>query len=101
MSADNWTVCPRCFDNAIRKAAQAKATVMNLYGKIPVEEFDAKRAALADPVKGDFETFREDYEFFGAHDGEIHASYKGHCSKCGLHVELKVSKKFWPEDTDG
>src|SRR3954447_17439723 len=101
MSADNWTVCPRCFDNAKREADEAKSTVMGLYGTIPVEEFNAKRAELAEPVEGDFETFREDYEFYGAHDGEVHASYEGACSKCGLHVELKTTKKFWPEADAG
>src|SRR3954454_25340623 len=97
MSADNWTVCPRCFDNAKRQANDARSAVMGLYGRIPVEEFDARRAELVEPTDGDFETFREDYEFYGASVGEIFASYKGDCSKCGLHVELKATKKFWPE----
>lgn len=101
MGADNWTVCPRCFDNARRAADEAKVAVMALYGVVPVEEFDAQRDALAEPTEGDFTTFREDYEFYGASWGEVHATYKGDCSQCSLHVELKTSKKFWPEADAG
>jgi len=95
MSADNWTVCPRCFDNAQREADEAKVEVMGLYGTIPVEEFDARRKALVEPNAADFATFREDYEFYGASEGEVQASYSGGCGKCGLSAELTASKRFW------
>lgn len=77
---------------------------MALYGTIPVEEFDAKRAALPETSPADSEiytTFREDYEFYGAEDGEIHASYAGACSVCGLSVTLATSKRFYPGKHDG
>jgi hypothetical protein len=95
VSADNWTVCPRCWDRAKCEAAEARANVMVLYGQIPVEEFDAKRAALTEPDPDDFSTFREDYEFYGAEEGEVKARYSGVCTVCGLAVELKEAKRFW------
>ena len=95
MSADNWAVCPRCLYCARAKADAEREAVMALYGSIPVEEFDAKRAAL-EPVDPDtYATFREDYEFYDAELGEVHAFYKGACSTCGLSVELEASKQFW------
>lgn len=101
MSASNWTVCPRCFENAKREADESRAEVMALYGTIPVEEFDARRAALVEPAAGDFETFREDYQFFGAAGGEVHADYEGACTKCSLRVDLQMAKRFWPEADAG
>jgi hypothetical protein len=96
MSADNWAICPRCLGEA-HKANEAERTrVAALYGKVPIEEFDAARAAIvAVDVKG-YYTFREDYEFYGAEDGEIQVRYSGNCSKCGLSAEIKDSKRFYP-----
>jgi hypothetical protein len=97
MSADSWAICPRCVAQARAEYDKNVEAVMATYGKVPVEEFDAARAALVAPAMGDFQTFREDYEFYGAEAGEVEASYSGHCSKCGLGLDFKVSRKFWPE----
>jgi hypothetical protein len=71
---------------------------MDLYGTLPVEEFVAQRAALY-PVEAEgYRTFREDYEFYGADDGEIRADYVGHCSVCSLQTELTARRRFWPDD---
>lgn len=96
MSADNWAHCPRCVGQAREAHDAAVATVIASYGQIPVEEFDAKRAALADFDPEPFKTFREDYEFYGAEDGEIVADYSGHCSKCGLGLDFQEHREFWP-----
>lgn len=94
MSADNWTHCPRCTDEARKAVAAEHDRVMALYGTVSVEEFDRQRAAL-EPVKVEA-TFREDYEFWGAEEGTVHASYRGTCTGCGLRVELRTEKTFWP-----
>lgn len=96
MSADNWAICPRCLEGGREAHDEAVQAVMATYGKIPVDEFDAKRAALPqlDPEK--FRTFREDYEFYGADAGEVVADYSGHCSQCGLGVDFSEHRKFWP-----
>jgi hypothetical protein len=98
MSADNWTTCPRCFRRARLAADEARAAVMASYGKVPLEEFDAARAALEEPDPDTYTTFREDYEFFGADKGVITASYKGACTTCGLSVSFKHEKTFWCEN---
>ena len=45
------------------------------------------------------ETFREDYEFYGAETGTLHISYSGHCSvptcKAGLNFKTTVPIKDW------
>lgn len=98
MSADNWTTCPRCTAKHEAKVKEAAAALAEAYGKVTVEEFDTARAELrAIEQVGPDETFREDYEFYGAKDGTITADYGGECSVCGLTARLKHSVTFWPE----
>ena len=92
MSADNWARCPRCTIRERRRLDARAAEVAKLYGSVPVEDFDKARNDL-DAEQRAFEkrpyTFREDYEFYGAEEGVITASYSGHCEKCGLSLSFK------------
>lgn len=98
MSADNWATCPRCLRDAKVAANERSAEVYRTYGTVTPEEFIKACDALpGDPHPSDFETFREDYEIYGATTGEVIVDYAGSCTKCGLSVKLKTSKKFWPE----
>lgn len=96
MSANNWAICPKCLAGARAFEQQARANVAALYGTVSVAEFDAAREAVqaVDPEK--FQTFREDYEFYGAETGELIATYSGSCTECGLSCNLNVGKRFWP-----
>lgn len=89
MGASNWAVCPRCMNRARAAEAAALAQVMASYGKVPVAEFDAARAAVIPVDPGDYRTFREDYEILGAGEGTVQVSYRGHCGACGLHLDFK------------
>lgn len=96
MSADNWAVCPRCLTEATNVHATEEARIAGLYGQVPVGEFDAERAALAEVDPEKFRTFREDYDFYGAEEGEVRAKYSGGCKTCGLSVSFEKTKRFWP-----
>lgn len=98
MSADNWAICPRCLSEAGEKDQAEIERVAALYGKVPVEEFDAQRAALKPIDPEDYRTLREDYEFSGAEEGTVEADYSCCCSKCGLGTSFNASKQFWPEE---
>lgn len=76
--------------------AREDERVTALYGKVTVEEFEAERKALSERDFSPGATFREDYEFWGAEEGEVQASYSGVCTECHLTVELKGTKRFWP-----
>lgn len=65
MSADNWTICPRCRDKAGIYASEAERT------------------------------FSEYYEFSGAENGEVVARYRGCCSVCGLSAQIDHSVAFY------
>lgn len=45
------------------------------------------------------ETFREDYEIFGAETGTISVCYSGHCDKCGLTLAINEKREIpgWDE----
>lgn len=98
MGADNWAICPRCLRRARKEHDERVAAVAALYGKVPVEEFDAERAALGDVDPEDFRTYREDYEFYGAESGEVTASYGGVCETCDLRLDFKHTHPL--EDAD-
>ena len=35
------------------------------------------------------DTFREDYEIFGAEDGVVMVTYEGHSQRCGSHLDFR------------
>lgn len=88
MSADNWTICPRCkiaHDKGVDLSIQAAASA---YGKVPVEDYLALRAAAQNPLEQET-NFREDYELGVDFNGSFSVSYTGSCSKCGLKFSYK------------
>lgn len=95
MSADNWTTCPRCNDQALVRFTAEFERVNALYGNVPIEEFEEARKALEYAAFAPKETFREDYEFYGAEHGEVVTSYSGCCIECGLTVDFEESKRFY------
>jgi hypothetical protein len=102
VSADNWAVCPACAHRRKQEIDIFRAQVADAYGTLSVGEFDSLRAQLAEmeakPLPD--ETFREDYEFYGADEGTVYVSYSGACQVCDLSVEFRDAHPFWsaPEE---
>lgn len=89
MSADNWTTCPRCKRRAEEADRKHAAKVAEAYGKVPLDEWDRMRAEPVPEGTSELqELFREDYEFYGAEDGEVVADYSGSCAACGLSIHF-------------
>jgi hypothetical protein len=100
MSADNYASCPRCVRRAGETFHASRVRVSELYGKVPISEFmelmrkaDSAGVVFRDDYTTKAEqierTFREDYEFYGAEDGAVVASYRGECSVCGLKLSFE------------
>jgi hypothetical protein len=70
VSADNWAVCPRCSTERSAALVAERARVAAAYGTVPVEEFDAMRAALTEREFTDPEQ-----------------TYSGKCRACGLEFK--------------
>lgn len=96
MSADNWAICPRCLDRAKAERAAKFEAARIAYGNVEPEEYERLRSEAQveiDPEQ--FRTFREDYEFWGAEDGKVGASYKGRCQTCDLSAGFEREKVFY------
>jgi hypothetical protein len=103
VSADNWAKCPRCTDSKQAEIDRLTEEMNESYSKVSVEKFmglnkqllAAKDAAFR--AQNASETFREDYEIYGAEDGEIKIRYSGYCTECKLQVKIDVDHPFYPE----
>lgn len=97
MSASNWAQCPRCSE---REAAHIEARdkeVKASYGVVSAEEFDEARRLLAaqrEKFEHREETFREDYEIYGAKEGTVVLSYAGSCEKCKLRLSFEDKREI-------
>jgi hypothetical protein len=91
MSASNWARCPRCTAVGLKALDERNAAVQSSYGKVPVDQFDEARRQHAQAV-AEFErrhnTFREDYEIYGAEEGTVTVEYSGKCTECGLSLNF-------------
>lgn len=103
MSASNWAACPRCIDNARAAWAEKLKAVEAAYGQIPIEDFDRLRSEAAaievNPAAEAFQTFREDYEIYGADRGSIRIEYGGGCDTCGLSFSFQDERPFYDRVT--
>lgn len=102
MSASNWAVCPRCLERAQIARDEAFQHALSLYGVVPIDEWQ-KATAAAEKISANednFQTFREDYEIYGASSGTISVSYSGHCSVCSLGLDFEHERPFYGENDD-
>jgi hypothetical protein len=96
MTASNWAVCPKCVNLANVKAEQQVTAIQESYGKVTQQEYTAMLAAVPAPMSGNIgETFREDYEIYGAEQGEITVDYHGECTRCGLSLGFGITKHLY------
>ncbi|QDF15414.1 hypothetical protein SEA_MOLLYMUR_53 [Gordonia phage Mollymur] len=100
MSADNWATCARCSRDHLLAAAmveeEVKLSLDRAYGEVSRGEYAAleregerKVREAREVVDYQFDTFREDYEIYGAETGTVTVGYSGQCTKCdyGVHFE--------------
>ena len=93
MSASNWSPCPRCLAEAIKRHESRERALKDAYGNIPAEEFSRRQAELG-PVPAEAtqpETLREDYEI-GIDGGVFKVSYSGSCQECDFTHTFRHSE---------
>lgn len=87
MSADNWTVCPKCMAKAVEDQRKKQAEVAKAYGKVPAERYlEMLRKSCVSTDVG--QTFREDWGIGMSDCGEFHVHYQGACQTCGFAHEF-------------
>lgn len=86
MSADNWTICPRCKIKREAACEKERARIQKLYGKVSAEEYvDAVSNPKFPPEVG--QTLREDYRIGVDEYGEWSMVYRCSCKECGFRFE--------------
>jgi hypothetical protein len=89
MSADNWSVCPKCKEVTQKEFDKKVLSVGNKYGEVAPEDFIELFNNL--PKEPEFKTtLREDYEFYlDTDEYELSISYHASCGVCGFKYEFK------------
>ena len=95
MSADNWTICPRCKINADRQQRKNEEAMIKAYGKVGAEEYERLRDIVLNRIERE-ESLREDYEQSMDDAGNYYVHYSCACSKCGFHWEFEHGEKVKP-----
>lgn len=94
MSADNWTICPKCKIKAETDRENQRLKISKAYGKVAPETYAAMCKAFDNPKPLE-QTLREDYEQCMDDSGEYSCSYGCSCSVC--HFAFTFSTKIEPE----
>lgn len=101
MSADNWTICPKCNQKKYNTLTEMKEKLNQSYGKVEapvylkmvqdIRDFEQSLNYDADQTDSSY-TLREDYEQ-GIKNEEYYVSYCGHCDRCGFSFEYEHSER--------
>lgn len=92
MSADRWSVCPRCHAKRVKAIAKSAEKVDKSYGNVSVSAFDGLRAEHERMANAPEEcTLREDWELGMGTEGEFTIDYRCSC-ECGFRFGFKEAR---------
>lgn len=94
MSADNWTICPKCKINNEAVREQERRRIATAYGKVTPEQYK-EMCHKYDTQPEQAHTLREDYGQGIDEDGEYSCIYRCSCIVCGF--SFNFSTKIEPE----
>ena len=89
MSADRWTICPKCKIERVAKCEQLQREIVAAYGEVPLGEYLKLREKEVPPLE---ESLREDYEAYMKDTGVFVVRYSCSCSLC--HFEFTYKKEI-------
>jgi len=110
MSADRWSICPKCLKIAderkakLLKIAEEKLKIAEEnYGKIPADEYEKQLIAARTDISSiedkidisiEGKTLREDFGFELKPSGLFSGGYFAACAKCGFKHKYSYSKQL-------
>lgn len=84
MSADNWTICPKCERVATEQNSIAQQKLDDDYGKIIREEWEARQKSVAKLLStGLRDTLSEDFSI-GMRGSDFVFRYRAYCIECSF-----------------
>ena len=85
MSADNWTICPKCKSKKEDIEKKTRLEAERSYGKVTPDKFlTLINAVLNKENKKQEETLREDYKIGMDGYGSFSINYRAGCVECGF-----------------
>lgn len=94
MSANNWSVCPRCAAVSLKHREAKLQRIADAYGKVGLTKFVSMQSEAAEnPAEKLDETMREDWELGLDEQGNFYVSYRAHCQQCGFDYRFKHEEK--------
>lgn len=103
MSADRWSVCPRCVKVAEAKREAAFKKAKEAYGKVDADKY-LEMLRKAEGIETDprrmTRSLREDYGQ-GLSGGVYQVSYRCYCNECGWSWEYEQQVETGFDNTDG
>jgi len=97
MSADNWTICPKCNKSSLQLEKKEREKIKNSYGKISAEEYLELVRQHKLPKKIE-DTLREDYEIGIDENGGFSIHYSCYCEECRFKFEFNYNEIIKFED---
>jgi hypothetical protein len=88
VSANNWSVCPKCKAKAEAEHAALCEEAAAAYGKVPADKYRSMLKAASEKPSLQ-ETMREDYELGVDEDGKFSVGYRALCEECGFEFSYK------------
>lgn len=87
MSADRYTMCPKCYARRETK----KAELRKLYGKLPAEQYDEEAETVNSWTKAEEASLRETWFIVTNYAGQFSVAYIAECqiSGCGFEFEFR------------
>lgn len=92
MSADNWTICPKCNQKQQKEHEKLEDKVRANYGLVPIREWLELKSKLDNPMKPDF-TLAEDYSIGIDSSGVFAVDYQAKCTVCGFSFHYEYSEQ--------
>lgn len=92
MSADNWTICPKCNIDFEKKEKKIKLDAKNAYGNVSEEEYRELVKKASTPMVLE-ETLREDFGI-GIRGEVFEVVYASSCLVCGFKYEFSHKKEI-------
>lgn len=89
VSATNWGNCPRCRREVQESVERARGAAEEVYGKVPLADYEQLRAEADRDPDLQSETLREDYEVWIGNDGVFHVSYAASCDRCAFSHQFE------------
>jgi len=92
MSADNWTICPKCAAKHQSDFAKKREKVQASYGKIPAAQFIIAMDEVETTPRLE-ETLREDYCQGMSIEGIYSLEYGCSCRVCDFSFSKKIEEQ--------